>query len=91
MNSIIHRVQIWLLWEMDQWDYMSCTAEICVWPDWATLYNIQSLQENQWHAQKLLIEAKEYYESQGKRFGWTVALNPAMKHIYTKLNITEYE
>lgn len=91
MESTVKRITNPLLWRMDQWDYMSCSAEIFEWPTFATLYSIKSLEMNKWHAQKLLMDAKEYYESRWKKFGWTVALNPTMKHIYKKLKIKEYK
>lgn len=78
------------MWDMDLWNYESCTAEICDGGEWATLYSIVSYDRNKWHAQQLLADAKKYYEDKWKVFWWSVALNPIMKHIYQKLKIKEY-
>lgn len=72
---------------LHRWNVNSCEAEFGVGDTWATLYSIRSGIEGKGHAMKLLVEAKAYYEKQGKIFGGTVALNPAMKHIYKKLKI----
>ena len=57
--------------------------------DWITLYDVKSKNENKGECQEMLILMREKYK--GKKFGGTVALNPAMKHIYRKLNIEEYD
>ncbi len=75
---------------MSRWEYKSCVAHFGVSDNWATLYDIESKEKNKGHATYLLEIAKEYYESTGKEFGGTVALNPVMSHIYKKLNIKEY-
>ena len=89
MKSRVTKIKNPLVWEMDLWIYESCTAEIACWDDWATIYSIESYEPNQWHCQQLLRDAIEYYKD--KSFWWSVALNKKMKHIYQKLNITEYE
>jgi len=76
--------------ELEEWIHKSCIADFGVGNDWATLYNIESKEKNKGHATELLIEAKKYYENEGKIFGGNVALNDVMKNIYKKLNITEY-
>ena len=75
---------------LDRWNVDSCEAEFGVGDTWATLYGIQSGLKGKGHATKLLVEAKAYYEGQGKEFGGSVALNPVMKYIYEKLKIKEY-
>lgn len=57
-------------------------------PDWATLYDIVSTNRGKGEVQECILLLKERFKA--KRFGGTVALNPVMKHIYQKLNITEY-
>jgi hypothetical protein len=76
---------------LERWSNESCVADFGVGGNWATLYHIQSAEQGKGHATKLLIEAKKYYEEQGKRFGGTVALNARMKKIYERLKIKEYE
>ncbi len=76
---------------LDQWDHKSCQAQIGIGNDWATVYMIHSDEKNKGHATELLIEMKRYYESQGKIFGSSVALNSIMNHILKKLDIIEYE
>ena len=76
--------------EMKQWENKSCTAEFGVGEDWATLYSIESKEQGKGHATELLLEAKKYYEGQGKKFGGSVALNVRMRKIYQKLEIPEY-
>lgn len=75
--------------EMEEWINKSCTAHFGVGDDWATVYYIHSTERGKGHATELLTAAKEYYK--GKRVGGTVALNPAMKHLYKKLGYEEYE
>ncbi len=77
--------------ELDEWQLQNTFAHFGVGKDWATLYDIQSMDKNKGIAQELIIEAKKYYEDKGKKFGGTVALNPIMAHIYKKLKITEYK
>ncbi len=76
--------------ELDEWRFDSCVAHFGVGPDWATLFDIESLIKKKGHATSLLLEAKAYYKSQKKRFGGSVALNPIMRHLYKKLRIKEY-
>ena len=75
-----------------QWKYKQCVAEFGVneQENWATLCTIRSLSEGKGHATHVLAEAKTFYESQGKRFGGSVALNSRMKAIYQRLGVTEY-
>ena len=76
--------------ELDGWQYKSCKAEVGVGKDWATIYFIESKQEGKGHATKLLLAMKSYYESEGKRFGGSVALNDRMARLYKKCKIREY-
>lgn len=76
--------------ELEEWTNKSCRAEFGIGKDWATLYYIESQEKRKGHATDLLLEAKQHYESQGKRFGGSVALNPEMSNLYKKLNIKEY-
>lgn len=73
-----------------RWQYQSCTADIAVGDDWATLYHIESKEEGKGHATALLREAKHFYEGQGKKFMGSVALNERMRSIYQRLGIEEY-
>ena len=76
---------------MEVWSYESCMAEIASVDDWATVYGIHSATPSKGHATELLKAAKEHYESQGKRFGGSVALNDRMRKIYQRLGIVEYD
>ena len=76
---------------LDEWQYESCMAHCATGKDWATLYDIESSQENKGHATKLLLAMKEYYESKGLKFGGDIALNQRMRQLYQKCGITEYE
>lgn len=73
--------------KMDRWIHESCEADFGVGKDWATLYTIRSTVPGKGHATALLTEAKKFYESKGKAFAGTVALNPRMASIYKKLGI----
>lgn len=75
--------------ELDKWQFKSCQAHVGTGSDWATIYLIKSKQEGQGHATKLLLIMKSYYESQGKRFGGSVALSKRMKELYSKCGIRE--
>ena len=77
--------------ELEAWEYKSCVAEIGYGDDWATIYNIESLERRKGHAQELCAIMQKYYESIGKQFASSVALHPGMKAILTKLNIKEYD
>ena len=76
--------------ELERWTNKSCVADFGVGDNWATLYSIKSNEEGKGHATELLVEAKKYYEGQGKKFGGDVALNNRMKKIYQELGIKEY-
>jgi hypothetical protein len=76
---------------LEQWKHKSCTANFGIGSDWATLYDIKSEDQGKGHATELLIEAKKYYGSLGKKLGGTVAMNDRMKYIYKKLDILEYD
>lgn len=60
---------------------------------WATIYEVICEYEfrNKGRTQAILSVLKRKYEADEWTFGSTVALNPIMKHILTKLNIKEYE
>lgn len=75
---------------LKRWSYKDCEADFGVGEDFATLYEITSKTKCKGYATKVLTEAKQRYESEGKKFGGTIALNDVMKHIYKKLNIEEY-
>lgn len=77
--------------ELDRWEVNSCIAHFGVGDTWATLYDIESGEKHKGHATKLLLQAKEYYKKQGKRFGGSIALNPEMSKLYKKLKIKEYK
>jgi hypothetical protein len=83
-NIVLHGLPL------ERWTHASCTADFAVGPNWATLYLIQSEQRRQGHATALLTAAKAYYESQGKRFGGSAALNAQMRRLYERLGIKEY-
>lgn len=76
--------------ELEEWVNKSCVAHFGVGDGWATLYEINSKEESKGHATELLLEAKKYYEGQGKKFGGSVALNERMRKIYQRLKIEEY-
>lgn len=75
---------------LDEWTHKSCVATIGVGEDWATVYSIDSSERRKGHGTELLIEMKKYYESQGKKFASSIALNDGMRRILKKLNIHEY-
>lgn len=76
---------------LTQATYKSCTANIGLGKDWATIYSISSSDEGKGHCQELCKYLKEFYTECGKVFGSTVALSSSMKHILQKLEITEYD
>jgi len=90
MKSTITKV-VSLGMEIERFTYLSCQADFGVGDDWATLYHIHSQEPNKGHATTLLTEAKQYYESQGKEFGGSTALNEPMRRLYRKLGITEFD
>lgn len=75
------------------WKYKSCAANfgVDIKENFATLYDIISLEQGKGHATHLLTVAKKYYEDKGYKFGGSVALNDRMKSIYKRLNIEEYD
>lgn len=73
--------------ELEQWQHESCIANIGVGDNWATIYNIKSIDKGKGHATALLIEMQKYYENLGKTFGSTIALSETMEHLLKKLNI----
>lgn len=77
--------------ELERWTYESCTADIAVGDSWATIYQVNSREESKGHASTLLRIAKTFYETTGKRFGGSVALNDRMRKLYERLGITEYD
>ena len=77
--------------ELDQWKNKSCVAEFGVGDDFATLYSIESKEEGKGHATELLLEAKSFYEAQGKKVGGDVALNDRMARLYNKVGYEEYK
>src|ERR1700752_3606808 len=83
--------------ELEEWRFKSCVAKFGVShligsleQGWATLYFIWSKKENKGHASEILKVTKEYYEGQGLRYGGSVALSAAMRHLYEKFKIHEY-
>ena len=75
---------------LDYWTYKSCSAQFATGEDWATLYLIQSGKEGKGHATILLLEAKKYYEAQGKFVAGSVPLNGRMAKLYEKVGYKFY-
>jgi len=75
---------------LDEWQYESCIAHCATGKDWATLYDIQSSEEDKGHATNLLLTMKEYYEGKGLKFRGSIALNQRMRQLYCKCGIAEY-
>ena len=76
--------------ELDEWQNKSCLAYVAVGDNWATIYFTKSQHEGKGHATELLLIMKAYYETQGKVFGGSVALNERMAWLYKKCGIREY-
>lgn len=74
--------------ELHQYTWKSCVATVAEGDGWATLYDITSGEQGKGHATELLKLLKHVYRNVS--FGGTVALNPAMEHLYKKLKIKEY-
>jgi hypothetical protein len=74
---------------LTKFEYKGVYGHLSEGDDWATIYNIQSANPGNGEAQEALMILKNLYSD--KRFGSTVALNPTMKHILEKLEITEYD
>lgn len=77
--------------ELERWLHDGSFIDVVEGDDWATIYMAESKLEGKGNMQKILLEAKKYYEDKGKKFGGSIALNPAMRHIYKKLGIKEYK
>ena len=56
--------------------------------DWITLYLVSSANEGRGEVQEMLRQMMQ--RCGGKKFGGSIALCPAMRHIYQKLEIMEY-
>lgn len=76
--------------DLIEWTYRSCTAGFGIGDDWATLCHIESTEPGKGHATHILTTAKKLYESQGKKFGGSIALNARMRRLYQHLEIEEY-
>lgn len=76
---------------LDQCSYESCTAEVGVGDDFATIYYIESKDKNKGHASELINRMRIHYESQGKEFATSVALSEPMKYLVKKLKLKEYD
>lgn len=74
-----------------RYTHKSCTADVAEDTGWATVYFIASREQGKGHATELMRELKKIYEKKGKKFGCTVDLNPAIRHICDKLNIEIYD
>lgn len=90
LDKITHKTIESYGMELEQWNFKSCTAEIGVGENWATVYLIESKDKRKGHAAELLAFVKAYYEKRNKVFGSSVALNPNSKNLLLKLNIKEY-
>lgn len=77
--------------ELDRIIHQSCIADIGVGDDFATIYFIKSEEKQKGYATELLKFAQMWYESQGKTFGSSVALNPVMSGMLEKLKIKQYK
>ena len=75
---------------LDEWKYASCTAHFGCGDDWATLYDIRSLEPGKGHATYLLRQAKAHYEERGMVVGGSVALTKRMERLYQHVGIREY-
>ena len=75
--------------ELEEWRHKSCEAHFGVSGDWATLYDIESKNENQGHATELLRMARYFYEFHHKRVMGSIALNSRMKRLYQRVGIPE--
>jgi len=95
LETVIGPIEVIVLgMPLERWEYQSCTADFGIGEDsepWATLYNIQSSEEGKGHAAALLRAAKEHYVTEGRKVGGSVAIHPAMKHLYRKLGYIEYD
>jgi len=76
--------------ELIEFRYKGVEGHIGVEDDRATIYDVESSNPGQGECQECLSLLKQHYEEEGKRFGCSVALNAAMRHILEKLGITEY-
>lgn len=90
LDKITHKTIESCGMQLEQWNYKSCTAEIGIGNNWATIYSIQSNDKRKGHATELLTFIKTYYEKRNKIFGSSVALNQDSKNLLLKLNIKKY-
>jgi len=78
---------------MYKWKY--CRAMVYENPDekWATVSLIETHPDhrNKGQATEMMNFLKRMYEKNGFKFGGTVALNPAMKRVYEKTGVEEYD
>jgi hypothetical protein len=86
--ELLHRTIDMMGVELEEYKWKSCIAQVGTGKGWATVYSIESGEQGKGHAQELLKLLKYVYRD--VKFGGTVALNPAMAHIYKKLGIKEY-
>lgn len=70
--------------------YESCIMQVGEGDNWATIYFMESKEKGKGHGTHLLNIAKIYYQWRKLRFGSSVALSPAMRHLLQKLQIHEY-
>lgn len=75
--------------QLDEWKYKSCTAQVGVEDDWATIYIIESEEKNKGHASYLINAMKKYYKN--KIFGTSFPLNSIMQHLTEKFELKIYE
>lgn len=76
---------------LKQFAWKSSQATVAEGDDWAAVYFIESTDRNKGHATELMKILKFIYETKGKTFGGTIALNPAMKRVYEKSGVYESE
>lgn len=76
--------------DLVRWTYEQCIADVAEGSDWATIYVVVSENPGHGEATECLRQVKAHYEQIGKTVGGSVALNPAMRRVYEKSGITEY-
>jgi hypothetical protein len=77
--------------ELFEFAHKGVTGHLYVDDKHATIYDVMSANRNKGECLETLGMLKAASEANNKIFGGTVALNPTMKHIYQKLEITEYD